>query len=107
MVTTKNLTRALIVSGVAMAVMPVDSASAISLMIDDFNTEQIVETITIAHAFQVPFDGIDLPENHAESAEFLVGAQWGAASVVRLHHSTAAAAAMNKVVCETVRSWRK
>lgn len=43
----------------------------------------------------------------AERAEFLVGAQWGAASVVRLHHSTAAAAAMNKVVCETVRSWRK
>lgn len=43
----------------------------------------------------------------ADRAEFLVGAQWGAAAVVRFHHSTVAAAPMNKVVCETVRSWRK
>ncbi len=43
----------------------------------------------------------------AERVEFLVGAQWGAGTVVRLHHSTAAAAPMNKVVCETIRSWRK
>ena len=41
----------------------------------------------------------------AERSEFLVGAQWGAAAVVRLNHSTAAAAPMNKVVCETVKSW--
>ena len=43
----------------------------------------------------------------ADRAEFLIGAQWGAGAVVRLHHSTAAAAPMNKVVCETVRLWRK
>ena len=43
----------------------------------------------------------------ADRAEFLVGAQWGAAAVVRFHHSTAAAAPMNKIVCETIRSWRK
>ncbi len=43
----------------------------------------------------------------ADRAEFLVGAQWGAAAVIRLHHSTVAAAPMNKVVCETVRLWRK
>ena len=43
----------------------------------------------------------------ADRAEFLVGAQWGAAAVVRFHHSTAAAAPMNNVVCETIRSWRK
>ena len=43
----------------------------------------------------------------ADRAEFLVGVQWGAAAVVRLRHSTAAAAPMNKVVCETVRLWQK
>ena len=43
----------------------------------------------------------------ANRAEFLVGAQWGAGAVARLHHSVAAAAPMNHVVCETVRSWRK
>ncbi len=43
----------------------------------------------------------------ADRAEFLVGAQWGAAAVVRFYHSTAAVAPMNKVVCETIRSWRK
>lgn len=42
-----------------------------------------------------------------DRAEFLVGAQWGAAAVVRFHHSTVAAAPMNKIVCETIRSWRK
>ncbi|MEM7335089.1 MAG: helix-turn-helix domain-containing protein [Chloroflexota bacterium] len=41
----------------------------------------------------------------AERAEFLVGAQWGAAATVRFHHSTAAVAPMNKIVCETIRSW--
>ena len=43
----------------------------------------------------------------ADRAEFLIGAQWGAGAVVRFHHSTVAAAPMNRVVCETVRSWRK
>lgn len=43
----------------------------------------------------------------SDRAEFLIGAQWGAGAVVRLHHSTVAAAPMNKVVCETVRLWRK
>ena len=43
----------------------------------------------------------------ADRAEFLVGAQWGAAAVVRFHHSTPAAAPMNKIVCETIRSWQK
>lgn len=43
----------------------------------------------------------------ADRAEFLVGAQWGAGTVARLHHSTAAAAPMNKIVCETIRSWGK
>ncbi len=43
----------------------------------------------------------------ADRVEFLIGAQWGAGAVVRLHHSTVAAAPMNKVVCETVRLWRK
>ncbi len=42
-----------------------------------------------------------------DRAEFLAGAQWGAAAVVRFYHSTAAVAPMNNVVCETVRSWRK
>ncbi|MEM7034833.1 MAG: TetR/AcrR family transcriptional regulator, partial [Chloroflexota bacterium] len=43
----------------------------------------------------------------ADRAEFLVGAQWGAAAVARFHHSTAAVAPMNNIVCETIRSWRK
>jgi TetR/AcrR family transcriptional repressor of nem operon len=42
-----------------------------------------------------------------ERVEFLVGVQWGAGTVVRLAHSTTAAKAMNKVVCETIRSWQK
>ena len=42
-----------------------------------------------------------------DRAEFLIGAQWGAGAVVRLHHSTAAAAPMNSVVCQTIRSWRR
>ena len=46
-------------------------------------------------------------EEIIDRVEFLVGAQWGAGTVVRLHHSTEAAAPMNKVVCETIRSWRK
>ena len=43
----------------------------------------------------------------ADRAEFLVGAQWGAAATVRFHHSTASVAPMNNVVCETIRLWRK
>ncbi len=43
----------------------------------------------------------------ADRAEFLIGAQWGAAAVVRFHHSTAPAAPMNKVVCDTIRLWQK
>ena len=41
----------------------------------------------------------------ADRAEFLAGAQWGAAAVVRFRHTTVAAAPMNRVVCETIRSW--
>ncbi len=40
-------------------------------------------------------------------AEFLVGAQWGAATVVRFHHSTESVAPMNRVVCQTIRMWKK
>ncbi len=40
-------------------------------------------------------------------AEFLIGVQWGAGAVVKLHHSTASAAPMNSVVCETIRMWKK
>ncbi|MEM8856753.1 MAG: TetR/AcrR family transcriptional regulator [Chloroflexota bacterium] len=42
----------------------------------------------------------------ADRAEFLVGAQWGAAATVRLFHTTTAAAPMNTIVCETIRSWK-
>ena len=37
---------------------------------------------------------------------FLVGVQWGAGTVVRLEQTTTAAQPMNKVVCDTIRSWR-
>ena len=43
----------------------------------------------------------------SDRAEFLVGAQWGAAATVRFHHSTVAVAPMNNIVCEAIRSWRK
>ena len=46
-------------------------------------------------------------EEIADRAEFLVGSQWGAGAVVRFHHTTVAAAPMNRIVCETIRSWRK
>ena len=41
----------------------------------------------------------------SDRAEFLVGAQWGAAATVRLYHTTTAAAPMNNIVCETIRLW--
>ncbi len=46
-------------------------------------------------------------EEIASRAEFLVGVQWGAAAVVRLHHSTVSAAPMLSVVSQTIRMWKK
>ncbi|MCJ8314828.1 MAG: TetR/AcrR family transcriptional regulator [Saccharospirillaceae bacterium] len=53
------------------------------------------------HGFMVATD-----EQITQRVEFLVGVQWGAGAVVRLAHSTTAVIAMNKVVCETIRSWQ-
>jgi len=55
-----------------------------------------------SHGYMVATD-----EEISERVDFLVGVQWGAGTVVRLAHSTTAAMAMNKVVCETIRSWQK